>query len=369
MADDLQVLEDGVAPNPQPPPSRPSWLLGVVGFALGLGLGVVVIRPAPAEAPATTVSAFAVEESSPPATPATTVDATGPGVRDEIPGFPNAIVAVAHTTSTALDYLLWPLEGELRGRSIAGGDGVSLDVGSRFVAMSDDVPGLDGVLLSMGRYNSVQPVATGVTSYAWHDEASAFLSYSAPVDGGTGIFVVQADLASKPVAVVASPAAEIAGWGDWGWALQTGPSEIVLLNPDGEFKDSEQGVALATHPSGWVFVMEGSRPKLVSAGGGVRRIHAEPAVGTISDAAISPDRSLVAIAGPEGVELLDIESEHILGLSDVVMPSLSWSSDSSFVVGPAAGGAVALDVDAGTAYSILSRYTVLALGVIPLQSP
>ena len=44
MSEIAHVVEDGVDSAPGSPASRPSWLLGAVGFALGLGLGVVAGR-------------------------------------------------------------------------------------------------------------------------------------------------------------------------------------------------------------------------------------------------------------------------------------------------------------------------------------
>ena len=87
-------------------------------------------------------------------------------------------------------------------------------------------------------------------SYAWHDSEGARLAYT-QLEGETSrLLTVKADLNPVPVVDLPNASAVVVGWGDWGWAIQQGPDEIVLLTPDGAFKDSEVGVAIATHESG-----------------------------------------------------------------------------------------------------------------------
>ncbi|HEU4894197.1 MAG TPA: hypothetical protein VFT85_00040 [Acidimicrobiia bacterium] len=368
MSERAHVLEDGVDSTPAPPSSRPSWLVGAVGFALGLGLGVLVVSPGPDTTDDTPVPTTVAAES-----PVTTIEepVATPGVAAAVPGFPDAIVAVARTSSTSLDHVLWPLEGEPRIRSMAGGDDVVLDAGSVFIAMSDGVPGIDGYLLSMGRFNSIQPVAAGVVSYAWHDSEGARLAYT-QLDGETSrLLTVRADLDPTPVVQLPTASAEVVGWGDWGWAIQQTPDEIVLLTPDGAFKDSEAGVAVATHESGWVFAVEGDEVKLVSAGGGVRRIQAPLDVGTVRGAVFSPDGSKIAVIGSTGVSLLVIETQEVMQLMGFATPSVSWSSDSRFVLAAAPLGLSVIDLaveGAIVGYSVLDPYSAVAVGVVPLRS-
>ena len=370
MANNIQVVEDGVGSSQERGPSQPSWILGVVGFALGLGLGVLVVGPTPEEAPGSTAATVELDETSSETTVvAVDEDPSAIGVVGVVPEFPDAIVAVARTTGTALDHVLWPREGEVRVRSMTGGRNVLLDKGSQFIAMSDGVPDLDGVLLSMGRYNSIQPVASGVVGYSWHDSESALLGYTQLAGEGTRLYTVRANLRRTPVADIPSPNAVVAGWGDWGWAIQQEPNEIVLLTPDGRFKDSEPGVAFATHRSGWVFATEGEDVKLVSAGGGVSRIPGPLGVGTVVDATFSPDGARVAVAGTAGMAVLDIESQEVIGLSEFSSPSVSWSSDSRFVLAPSPSGAVVIDLSGEVAgYTVLRNHSVVVIGVVPLRA-
>lgn len=364
MAQDIQVIEDGVDSAPQRESSRPSWILGVVGFALGLGLGVVVVNPT-AEEP---------EEASPPTTAAVATETTAvaeeaaAGVAGAVEGFPDAIVAIARTTSTALDHVLWPLEGEVRVRSMTGGGDVVLSTGSHFIAMSDGVPGLDGTLLSMGRFNSIQPVASGVIGYAWHDSEGSLLGYTRIAGDATGLFSVKADLRSREVTTLQVPGAVVAGFGDWGWAVQRAPEEIVLLTAEGDFKDSEPGRAFATHESGWVFAIEGEQAKLVSAGGGVRRVSPSLGVGGVVDATFSPDGARVAVAGSRGLAVLDVESNEVTPVTGFATTTAAWSSDSRFVLAPSPSGVVIFDLETDSSYPVLREHSVMAVGVVPLRS-
>lgn len=373
MSDRFQVIEDGVVSTPEPTPTRPSWLLVLLGFVVGLGLGILVVQPDPnsdldeaAAAPTTVTEATT-----------TTVGETleGQGVADVIPGFPDAIVGVARTSGSALEHVLWPVSGEPIIRAMSGGTDVALDVRSQFIALSQGVPSSEGDLLSkegdllsLGRFNTIRALTTGVLSFAWHDSTIGSLAYTALEGEQTVLYTVRADLQSVSVVESLEPGVTLVGWGDWGWAMQ-GAGEVSLLNPDGEFKDSEAGVALATHPSGWVFAADGDREKLISSGGGVRLVDADLDVGTPRTASFSPDASRVAVAGTFGIEVIDLDTGGVQTLADFPAPSLSWSSDSRFVVAPSASGIVVFDLeDPERPYVALRQHWFLAAGVTPLNS-
>ncbi|MGD2060419.1 MAG: hypothetical protein PVF87_06120 [Acidimicrobiia bacterium] len=368
MSERLQVLEDGADSALPGPSARPSWIMALAGFVVGLGLGVLLVQPGgadPQQEPGLTS----------PELPAVTTT-TGPeaepesaGVAGVIEGFPDAIVAVARTSGSSLDHVLWPVAGEVTVRPMTGGADVALDVASQFIAMSEEVPGSSGLLLSMGRFNEIRAVTTEARSYAWHDRTIGSLSYTADSETGTTLYSVRADLVSVAVAEISSPDAKLIGWGDWGWALQQSPGDIVLLNPEGEFKDTEPGVGLATHPDGWVLVAEGEELKLVSAGGGVRRIGMSPDVGTLRAARFSPDAARVAVAGTRGIGVIDLETEEVSVLAEIVAPSVSWSSDSRFVLVPTASGVAVIDLEDPVAGQVVLRdHWVLAVGVVPLRA-
>lgn len=366
MSDDVHVVEDGVSDASDSKPSRP-WVVGATGFVLGLGLGVLAVSPGTEALPEQSATTIATLEQT---TTASTVEAAASGVSATVPGFPDAIVAIARTTSTALDHLLWPYRGELRVRSLSGGDDVVLDAGSQFIAMSDRVPGLEGSVLSMGRFNSIRPVAFEVTSYAWHDTETAQLSFTQAAGENTRLLRVNADLAPMLVTDLPTPNAAVAGWGDWGWVIQQTADRMALLTPNGEFKDSEAGIAVATHSSGWVFALEGDGAKLVSAGGGVRRVPGQIAIGEVLAAAFSPDGSRVAMGARNGLAVLDIDTQEMVTvLEEFAVPSVSWSSDSRFVLAPAPSGALVVAVsETMERYPILRDHSIIAIDVLPLSS-
>lgn len=379
MARDVQVVEDGVSSSPDGAPSPSSWVLGVVGFVLGLGLGVLVVGSTGQEVPEPDSLRLAAEEESPETTLVEEVTEITPpdgamGVVGAVPDFPDAIVAIARTATSALDHVLWPRKGEVRVRSMTGGEGVALDATSQFIAVSDGVPGLEGDVLSMGRFNSISSVASGVLSYAWHDSRAALLSYTDTAGENTRLLTTRINLAPEVVVEMPSADAMVAAWGDWGWAINQQPNEIVLLTPQGDFKDSEPGVAYASHPSGWVFATEETsgetRAKLVSAGGGVRRIETPLNLGDIVDAAFSPNGSRVAIAGSRGLAVLDVETDEVSNLMGFATSSVSWSSDSRFVLAPASPGVLVIDLEEQPArrYHVLGRHSVVAVSVVPLRS-
>ncbi len=367
MSDRVNVVEDGLATTPERRPERPSWLIGVVGFALGLGLGVLVVSPGPdpeVETPVPTTAAVA-------AAPSTTIAelAPDPGVAAVIEGFPDAIVAIARTPGSSLDHVLWPHKGEVRVRSMTGGDHMVLDTSSNFIAFSDEVPGIEGSLLSMGRMNSIQPVDSEVVGYAWHDTEAAHLSYTQFAGDVTRLYTVRADLNPAFVGELAMSGGEVVGWGEWGWVIQETATEMVLLNPEGTFKDSETGVAVASHGSGWVFATDEDGAKLVSAGGGVRRIQTSLDVGGVRHAAFSPDGSRIAVVGSSGIVVLDVATESVTRLSDYTSPSVTWSSDSRFVVLAAPTGVAVVDLEEPiVGYRVLDSYPALAVGVLHLRS-
>lgn len=235
--------------------------------------------------------------------------------------------------------------------------------------MSDSVPGLEGSVLSMGRVSSIRPVAFEVTGYAWHDADTAQLSYTKTGDGSTRLLRVTVDLAPMLVTELTMSNAVVAGWGDWGWVIQQTPERMALLTPAGDFKDSEAGIALATHESGWIFSVEGDGAKLVSAGGGVRRVPGVIGIGEVLAAAFSPDGSRVTVGGRHGLAVLDADDQEVVRvLVEFSVPSVAWSSDSRFILAPAPSGTLVVAVSERMEMSrILREHSIIAIGALPLS--
>ncbi len=356
------VVEDGVEERGPRRDAQSSWLLVAVAFVLGLALGTL----APVDQDVT------VGESPDPTAIETPVgaaaDESESGISDFMAEFPDALVAVVDGVGSGHDYLLWPVKGPLLERSMTGGSGVRLDATGASVALSDRVPGLDGVILSVGRFHSIRAVSSGVTSYAWHDATSGALAFTTESDGDWLLHLVSANFTPTTVASGPADGRSVAAWGHWGFAVQTPRPQVVLLTPAGELKATEAGVALASHESGWLLVEDGDL-KLVSAGGGVRRLRVADASERIFAAAFSPDGDLVAMARGTGVHVYDLAGgEEIANLAAYPGDWIAWSSDSRFIVAPARSGIVIHDLETGGSLTTLVGHKVIVSQVRPLST-
>lgn len=364
MTPESLVVEDGVEERGPPEGTRSSWLLVAVAFALGLALGTLASPPEARE--------VADDATSDP----TTLDAplepfadeSESGISDLVADFPDALVAVGDGIGSGHDYLLWPVGGPLVTRSMTGGDEVLLDATGQFIAMIDRVPGLDGAVLSIGRFNGIRAVSSGVTSHVWHDGKSGDLAFTTETEGEWLLQRVSGNF--KPATVVGGPAdgRTVAAWGQWGFAVQTPDREVMLLNPGGEMKAIEPGVVLASHHSGWLLVEDGGL-KLVSAGGGVSRLDLVDVPERIFAAAFAPDGNRVAVAGRVGVVVYDLDDEdEIANLSGYPGGWLAWSSDSRFIIAPARSGVVIHDLETGNSLQTLVGHNVIVAQVLPLST-
>lgn len=359
MSPDSMIVEDGV--DGSPPGSRGSsaWLLAAVGFGLGIALGTLIALPR--ETPVSTT----VGES----TPLGPVDEprdepTDRGVSEAVPGFPDALVAVGDSLGSGLAHLLWPVGGPLVTRSLTGGQNVRLDAKGQYVALSQSVPEMVGSVLSMGRFNGIRAVASGVTSYRWHDSQPGVLAFTTTEDGESRLYQVSASLVPSLVIGGITHEGTLATWGDWGYAIQRNDVRIQLLTRDGEPKDIVSGIALASHQSGWILVQDQGL-KLVSGGGGVRRLERPDVPERIFAAAFSPDGSKVALAGRDGVVVFDLKDEEgAIGAPGSPAGWLTWSSDSRFVVAPAQSGVLIYDMEEERSQRVLTGQAILDAKVI-----
>jgi hypothetical protein len=354
-----RVVEEGLDSPPPRDPSNSGWLLAVVGFALGLGIGVLAVGrpPPPLPEPGTPL---AVDLEEPVDTTAVPEDG---GVSVAVDGFADALAAVSRSTGSSLQHLLWPPSGKLNIRPMAGADEARFDRSGLFLALSNQVPGSNRAVLSMGRFNQISTIATDVTGYAWHDAETGLLAYTTESEGVWRLQVAKGGFASRVILEAPAPAGKIVAWGDWGWAIQSSPSQVTLLNADGQFKDQETGTAYDSRPDGWLFVV-GDRPKLLSAGGGVQALDVELGIGRLVAASFSPDGHLVALAGERGVNVLDLDSQSVQPLGGSLATEVSWSSDSRFVMAPAGSGVVVHDTHTASTYQVFAGHSVLAVAVL-----
>lgn len=350
------VVEEEVGLPLRAEPSRAPWVLAVVGFALGLGLGVLVVGPPPTQPTPTTVAEDLDEDAQP----------EDHGVSAEVDGFPDALVAIGRTAGSSLDHLLWPHGGALTVRPMSGGEAPRLDASGLYIALTNHVPGQPGAILSVGRFNQISTVATDVTSYAWHDGQSGVLAYTTEIGGTWRMFLVKGNFRSELVTEAPAPGGRLVAWGDWGYALQTGPQEVTLLTPDGVFKDVEAGVALDSHPDGWLFLMA-DRPKLVTSGGGVLAIDVPLEGGRLGGAVFSPDAQGIALMAERGIQVVEPRTGVTAFFEAPATTSAVWSSDSRFVVSSSSRGAFFHDTHTASTYRALDSHVLLDIGVIELQ--
>ncbi len=364
MSENVTLVEDGVAPSKQRSPSRPSWVLGVAGFVLGLGLGVLVVGPAP-EATSSSTPLNPPDGEPPLIEPEDEV--TPPGLAEVVPNFPDALVAVAVGSGSALQRIFWPLETPMQVSALTGGDEVLLDSTAQHVALSTTVPEAHGTLLSMGRFNSIEPVAQGVASFAWHDSTPGWLGYTLDPGGSTMILTTKGEFSPSLVTDLVGPPHSLVGWGDWGWVLQ-GEDDVVFLEPGGVVEHSEPGVALATHRSGTTLVKDVDGLHLVSLGAGTRPLASDVEWSDDAIARFSPDGGAVAISGPGGLQTLDVSSGQLRQLSNLATQSMAWSSDSRFLLTATGAGVVIFDVEGDQIRPILRDYPIVEVGVLPRGS-
>ena len=364
MADDVQVLVDGVEEAKAPPRSRPQLALVLGGLVVGVVIGAVFFSPIVSQD--TTTTTTTAEGAASPSEP------TDIGTTEVIPGFIDALVAVATGETDSLIHLLWPRAGALQEHPMFAGQTATFDATGQHIAVTETVPDMEGVILSVGRYNSIQPAASGVTSFAFHDSAAKHLGYTTSEQGVWTLWHMTPDLQSQQVAAGLVPDGRVVAWGDWGWAIQSG-EEVVLLNPGGELRATHQGLALTSTPDGWILVAA-DQLELVSAGGGVRELGVGAGIvgpGPIADASISPNGDLVAISGRDETVVVSVDDRSgspVAQFDLIDAEGLTWTTDEKFLLVPTGAGLLLLDPDSGTISRILAPYSLLAVDVIPPSS-
>ncbi len=364
MASDAMVVEDGVDEGRPPGEPRSSWVLVAAAFVLGLALGTMASSPPGQEVPAVpSDDSDTLETSVGPIT-----DESESGVSDLVAEFPDALVAVSDGIGSGHEHLLWPVKGALVVRSMSGGSDVHLDRSGQFVAMSSHVPDLEGSVLSVGRFNGIRAVSSGVTSYVWHDARSGHLAFTTEIEGEWLLQRVSGTF--QPAMLTTGPAdgRSVAAWGDWGFAIQIPDDEILLLNPAGQQRSIVLGEVLTSHESGWLLVEDGGL-KLVSAGGGVRNLDLGGIPDPILAAEFSPYGDRVAVVGRFGVQVYDLASEdEVATLPGYPGGWLTWSSDSRFLVAPAQSGIVFHDLETGNSVQTLVGNKIVVAQVRPLST-
>lgn len=356
-------MVDGAETSSQRRRPNSPIVMVAIGLAVGLGFGAVLFS----SMPSADTSAGAAGTTLPSAV---VLEPTDVGITAAVTGFKDALVAVAVGETASLEHLLWPREGPLLDRPMYTGEQVAFDADGQHLAVTQPVPDMEGVVLSVGRFNSVQPVASGVTSFAWHDSAAAHMGYTTVDDGEWALWELSPNLETREIADGLVPGGRVVGWGDWGWAIQAPDDRVVLLNPDGELRDTHSGVALTSMSEGWVLVM-GDSLQMVSAGGGARGLGV-PDLGPVLSARFSPlgDLAAVSFRGRTLIVSLDDPSSNPVAEIDLVgATSLAWTSDERFLVVPSGRGVLLIDLESREPTIVLDEYQIVAADVILTASP
>ena len=356
------VVEDGVdtAITTRRPAS--AWLVLILGFALGLGFGVLITT-----GPAT--------EQIPSGQPPIVVpdvmttaggDETLPGLGSVVPGWTDSLVAIAGSETGVLRRVVWPRHSEPRERPMTVGKTPTVDASGLMVAAVVLSADSSGDILLKGRFNSMQPVASGITSFAWHDRDPAWLAYTTVVDAEWRLWVAKPTGESVLVATEAASGGRLATWGEWGFAIETEDGEIRLLTPEGLLRDTHVGTVFDSHGSGWIAVAN-ERIELVSSGGGVRALDASlDVLGTIYDMTFSADGELLAVSASDGMGVVPVgRDSRLIRFEPGADGFITWSSDQRYVIFPASRGVFIQDLAAGTRHRVLEDYVVLEAAAVP----
>lgn len=366
MADDSRVSVDGAPPEPRPSAPLSSVVVALTAFLVGLGIGAIFIGPVVETTPSTIASPAVGDGETPAESGPVPVEPTDLGVSEIVDGFPDALVSIGRSPGRAFEHLLWPVSGSLVIRTMNGGDNVSFDRATQFIAHTSTIPDLEGSVLSMGRFTSIRPAQTGVSGFQWHDTRSGLLAFTSETTGEWSLFRMSADLSPRRVSVDQPVGSSISAWGDWGWAITDG-TRTVLLNSEGQQRAEFDGDVIASDGSGWLFAAE-PEPRLVSAGGGVELVGGLDVVGSVRGASFSPDGARLAVVGTEGAAVVELDDDdQILFTAGRGSNWVRWSSDSRFLIRSAANGVVVDDTATGESFRLLTSHTILTAGVVPLS--
>lgn len=377
MTDPIQVDLSGpeYGGGGRPPPgfqSRWAWL--AIGLGLGLSVSLLIsISPGPGDPDK-------VGEDG-----ATTTAPASAGIGGEVPGFPDGLnVVVSPGEGRAWEVLTWPLDGDQVYRSIPVGDldlagTARFDVSGHFLAVASFTG--DELILQAGRANSFGIVASGITSFAWHDSNSADLAWTEVEGEELEIWISEDAGAADVQARAPAVGGTLSAFGDWGYAITefSGPDEelpvfqTLLLGPDGEPRHVFEGWVVASHPSGLLLVERAGQLILVTTEDpdNGTPIRVESLAGdVVVGGEFSPSGDRVAVTSFAGVSVVDLESLDVSNHSiRAGSDSMAWTSDGRFLLVSGFRGVAVLDTVNGSISSILEQETTRAVAAIEIGGP
>ncbi len=346
------------------------WLL--IGLGLGFALSFLL---------SSSVGQLAVGEGG-PTTTSTLAPAAGTGTA--IPGFPDGLnILVSPGEGRALEVLTWPQQGEPFYRSVPLGDidlagTAHFDASGQFLAATTSTP--NGFVLRSGRPNTFGVVASGITSFAWHDSDFADLAWSKVEDDEFQIWVSEDAGPGELVAQMIGIGDVVSAFGDWGFAIEertggagiSSPFRTHILAPNGELRGVIDGWVVASHGSGLLLVENMDELRVVTGDApedGIE-IRETELTGVVVGGEFSPSGDRFAVTGLDGVSVVNLETLNVTNHSiRAGSDSLSWSSDGRFLLVSAFRGVAVLDTRSGRITSILDSETTRAVAATPIGGP
>lgn len=299
------------------------------------------------------------------------------GIGEEIPGFPDGLMATRRGEGLSLELVVWPERGDRSVRSVPYGvssppDPVDFDVSGRLSATLLPMP--DAVLLPMPDavtgilYAGVPEAATilslDVTGYAWHDTDPATLAYTTFRNGETLLWVTRGNLAeSDLIGRAVGIAGGVVAWGDWGFGLQDGEN-LAQMTATGEIDTMGTGRIVGSDGRGGLVVDDGA-PMVMNAGGPNVEMPGVSLEGPVLDAEFSPDGNRLGLLTVEGLTVvpLDDGTEAATAMERPGMPQVVWSSDGRYALYPGLRGIVVLDTTDGVVRELMPTDIVTGLGL------
>ncbi len=356
---------------PLPEPDEPArrghrTLVGAVaGLLIGMTLGALLARTEGAktiETPVGRVPLLAPEEHT-------------SGLAASVPGFAETLLVVSPNGMEAMDMFSWPPTGPLQRSALpASWTAITLAAGpftafaaidpsGHQVALAAPVAREGSLVLLAGRPAAVVPVATGVTSYVWHDSEEHSLAYTVVEPDGAWLEVMRGSPRLVERVAPVDSAARLVGWADWGFALADG-ERLAIIGPDrireleGELLAVTSDRLLIEHNGTVAFVDpgDGSREEAGFAGG-------------LRHADFDPSGSRLALVRTDGFEIV-VEGATVFSTLWPFVEQLTWTADGRYLVFSDRVGVLVLDTDGFDITALgISRAIALATRPPELNSP
>lgn len=377
MTDPIQVDMSGsdFGEGGRPPPgSQGRWAWLAIGLGLGLSVSLLI-----------SISPGRGDPDEAGEDGATTTAPAPSGIGGAIPGFPDGLnVLVSPGEGRAFEVLTWPLDGDQVHRSIPVGDldlagTARFDVSGHFLAVASSAG--EELILQAGRPNSFGIVASGITSFAWHDSNSADLAWTEVEGEELEIWVSEDAGTPDVVARTAGAGGTLTAFGDWGYAvaeLVGGPDDApmfqtVLLGPEGEPTANLAGWVVASHQNGLLLIEDGGQLSLITTAdlNSVTPIRVESLAGdVVVGGEFSPSGDRIAITSFAGVSVVDLATFDVTNHSiRAGSDSMAWTSDGRFLLVSGFRGVAVLDTVNGSISSILEQETTRAVAAIEIGGP